>query len=36
MVELDGSHNSGLSEQDEYWDGVDRVLAQISRGPPTK
>lgn len=26
--ELDGSHNSGLSEQDEYWQAIDRVLAK--------
>lgn len=26
MVELDGSHNSGLSEQQVYWDAVDQVL----------
>src|SRR5262249_55404708 len=26
MVELDGSHNSGLSEQSEYWNAVDELL----------
>jgi fermentation-respiration switch protein FrsA (DUF1100 family) len=29
FVELDGSHNSGLSEQDEYWKAVDRLLANL-------
>jgi pimeloyl-ACP methyl ester carboxylesterase len=28
MVELDGSHNSGLSSQAQYWEGVDQVLAK--------
>jgi fermentation-respiration switch protein FrsA (DUF1100 family) len=31
MVELDGSHNSGLSEQKPYWDAIDALLAKASR-----
>jgi len=29
FVELDGSHNSGLSEQAEYWEAVNGVLAGL-------
>jgi fermentation-respiration switch protein FrsA (DUF1100 family) len=34
MVELDGSHNSGLSEQNEYWSAIDRLLAKTFAGAP--
>jgi fermentation-respiration switch protein FrsA (DUF1100 family) len=33
MVELDGSHNSGLSTQKSYWDAVDKVLAKVAKKP---
>jgi len=29
FVEMDGSHNSGLSEQESYWNAVDAVLAGL-------
>jgi pimeloyl-ACP methyl ester carboxylesterase len=29
MVELDGSHNSGLSEQGAYWTAIDSVLTKL-------
>jgi pimeloyl-ACP methyl ester carboxylesterase len=28
MVELDGSHNSGLSDQGQYWKAIDEVIAK--------
>jgi fermentation-respiration switch protein FrsA (DUF1100 family) len=31
IVELDGSHNSGLSEQEAYWRAVDAVLPHAAR-----
>lgn len=32
LVELDGTHNSGLSEQGAYWEAVDGVLGRVSGG----
>lgn len=29
FVEMDGSHNSGLSEQDDYWNAVDGLLVGV-------
>ena len=32
IVEMDGSHNSGLSEQNVYWEAVDGVIARSLTG----
>jgi fermentation-respiration switch protein FrsA (DUF1100 family) len=32
LVELDGTHNAGLSSQDAYWEAIDRLLQGLASG----